>query len=543
MLSNRGPSTTAAQAHFAQVPGTQLPRSVFDRSCGLKTAFNSGDLVPIFLDEVLPGDTFNMQATCFGRFATMEKPIMDNVYLDIQFWFVPMRLLWTNFQKFMGEVDPGDTTEYLIPTLDAPVGGFLEASISDYLGIPPGEELDGLNALPYRAYERIWNDWYRDQNLQDKLTTATGDGPDSPANYELKKRGRRHDYFTSCLPWPLRGGVEVNMPLGTTAPVSYGATEPVISTGSPPTFDFDDGQTPTQAGLHLRHDANSNDNAEWSATWNPTGTQKMEWGDPNLEVDLSGGTVDLSAANSATINEMREAITLQQLLEREARGGARYTEIVKSAFGISSADSRLQRPEFLGGKTQSLTVNEVASTFEGTGQLAVLGAYAKLMLKGGFVKSFEEHGYVMGLASVRADQTYQQGVHRLWHRQTKYDYPWPELMNLGEQEVLVKEIYAKGIAADEEVFGYQERFAEYRYKPSEVTGVMRSSHSTPLDIWHLALDFGSKPVLDETFIEETPPIDRVILVGEEAEILLDIFYSYRCARIMPTFSVPGLARF
>lgn len=540
----RNPSTTGAQHTFSQVPPMPHPRSVFNRSCGLKTGFSSGDLIPVFLDETLPGDTFTMKPTLFIRLATLQKPIMDNIHLDVHYFFVPKRLLWNNFQKFMGEIEPDDTTDYVIPTCDAPSGGYLEDSLHDFMGIPPGQELTHNN-LPVRAYSLIFNTWYRDQNLVDSVTVDLDDGPDDPADYGILKRGKRHDYFTSALPWPLKGGISVEIPLGSTAPLSLTGVLDADPTGTPPTF------TGTGSGVTRLEGESGTVSALWSNDGSfDTTPENADWDDPQLTVDLSagGGTADLSAALAADVNDMREAVASQQLLEREARSGTRYIELVKGAFGVSSSDARLQRPEFLGGGTTPIQINTVAQTspaiVAGVAPLAQLGAFGTGVQRNrGFSKTFEEHGYVLGIASVRADLTYQQGLDRLWSRSTKFDFPWPEFMNLGEQEILSKEIYADGSVNDDDVFGYQERYGEYRYKPSQVTGVMRSSHTQSLDVWNLAQEFSTRPVLGETFIEEAPPIDRVIDVGEEVEFLLDAFFSYRCARPLPVYATPGLMRF
>lgn len=520
-------SVTQAQGHFAQAPTRPHPRSVFDRSHGVKTAIDAGVIYPVLCDEVLPGDTFSMQAAMFGRFATLIRPVLDNVFLDIQFFFVPMRLCWDNFQKFMGEVNPGDTTEYTVPTFtDAYTPG--EESLGDYFGIPIGVPLDGVNCLPFRAYTRVWNEWFRHAQLQDEVALVLDDGPDDPADYALLPRGKRYDYFTSALPWPLRGGVEVPLPLGSTAPI-------VPDTLGTPTME-------TAAAVSVgRMVSGGGGAAPINMETPPAGAGPLHWLDPQLVADLSGAT-------AATLNDLRESIALQQLLEREARGGIRYVEILKSAWGVTSSDARLQRSEYLGGGTVPLQVNQVAATFgNGFGNHPVVGnlaAYGTMLMRAkGFTKSFEEHGYVLGLISFRADLNYQQGLHRKWSRQTKYDFPWPEFMHLGEQEVLSKEIFADGSANDEDVFGYQERYAEWRYSPSQVTGVMRSQAATSLDVWHLAQEFASRPTLGDTFIQENPPISRVIATPTEPQLLVDLFFRYRCARSLPTYSVPGLERF
>jgi hypothetical protein len=507
------------QAHFAQAPQAQIQRSQFNRSCGLKTTFDSGYLVPVFVDEVLPGDTFNLRMTAFSRLATPMRPFMDNLYLDSQFFFVPLRLIWDNFQKMMGEqVDPGDSTDYLVPTMQAPAGGYASQSLSDYFGIPTGIESLEHSALFHRAYNLIYNEWYRDENLQDSVVVDRGDGPDDPDDYVLLRRGKRHDYFTSCLPWPQKGP-SVDLPLGERASVRY---------------DY-----PTTPGFPYVFANPSGGVVEWGAVGTSTPTDVLG----GTQSSLSSIYADLSTASAATINQLREAFQVQRLYERDARGGTRYTEIIRSHFGVVSPDARLQRPEYLGGGSTPVNINPVAQTSSSDattpqGNLAAIGTASAH--GHGFVKSFTEHGIIIGLVSVRADMTYQQGLNKMFSRSTRFDFFWPTLAHLGEQAVLNREIYAQGTAADDEVFGYQERFAEYRYKPSLITGKMRSQDPQSLDIWHLAQDFTSLPTLGPDFIVENPPVERVVAVQDEPEFLFDSYFSLKCARPMPVYSIPGL---
>jgi hypothetical protein len=520
MLGGRmGNLPTVMKHEFSRVPQAEIQRSTFNRSHGLKTTFDAGYLVPIFVDEVVPGDSFNLKAHGFGRLATPIYPVMDNLYVETFFFFVPNRLIWDNWEKFNGAQDnPGDSTSYLVPQLTLGSGVSIAGdSLYDYMGLPTGVNGIAFNNLHGRAYNLCYNEWFRDENLQNSVTVDTGDGPDNISDYTLLKRGKRHDYFTSCLPWPQKGDA-VSLPLGQLA--------------------------------YVTHDAATN--AQYLTAKAPnmgTGDFVLNAGATYLEsINATSGNpyplyADLSDATAATINQLREAFQIQRLYERDARGGTRYTEILQSHFGVTSPDARLQRPEYLGGGKTPVSMQPVpqTSSTDATSPQGNLSAMGTVGVQGhGFSKSFVEHGVIIGMACVFADLTYQQGMNRMWSRRDRWDFYWPALAHLGEQAVLNEEIYTQGTSVDQDVFGYQERYAEYRYKPSQITGKMRSNAAGSLDVWHLSQDFSSVPVLNASFIEENPPIDRVVALPSEPDLLFDWYFDMKCTRPMPTYSVPGL---
>lgn len=515
---------TAGQLQ-SQVPRADINRSTFNRSHGLKTTFDVDKLVPILVDEVLPGDTHKLNTNIFARLATPINPIMDNMYLDTFYFFVPMRLVWDNYAKFFGEQDrPGDSIDYVIPTFK-PSNGHGSGSLADYMGLPINKSIDH-SVLPFRAYWLIWDEWFRDQNLQDSRFNGnvahTGDtGAVATADwYNLATRGKRHDYFTSCLPFAQKGD-EVKVPLGDKAFLSV--------------------STSTSANDILGIYQGSN---KKYMTDSPANGISVDLGNTlNSIPDEDMLYADLAQATSASINDWRQAFQIQRFLERDARGGTRYTEKVKAHFGVTSPDSRLQRPEYLGGGSTPVNIHPVAqqSSTDSTSPQGNLSAFGTASENNsGFTKSFTEHGYIIGLANVRADLTYQQGLDKMWSRETQYDFFFPTFAHLGEQAVLNKEIFVSGTATDEEVFGYQERYAEYKYKRSQLTGLFRSDASASLDAWHVSEDFANTPTLGDTFIKSNTPLDRCIAVPSEPHFIMDAYFNYTSIRPMPVFSPPGM---
>lgn len=503
-------------AHFSNVPGAQVPRSSFQRDFGYKTAMEFDLLYPIFVEEMLPGDTANVNMHAIARLATPLHPIMDNIYLDTFFFSIPYRLVWDNWEKFNGQQDnPNDSIDYLIPTVTSPSAtGWAEDSIHDYMDIPPGVPDLEHSSLWHRAYNLVFNEWFRDENLIQSVPVPKDDGPDPDNTYKLLTRGKRHDYWTSCLPFAQKDyGNPVLLPLGSTAPVAFDGTT---------------GQT-TQVN-----------NSAGAATYLDASTANLTLG---ASPTTGGGPLyaDLTNATAATINQLREAFQIQKMYERDARGGSRYVEIIKSHFGVTTP-SQGWRSEYLGGGSTPIAVQQVPQTAEGTDPVGSLGAFATSRIDGnGFTKSFTEHCLVLGIICARADLTYQQGLPRKYSRSTRFDHYFPALAHLGEQAVLQKEIYASGVPAeDDTVFGYQERWAEMRYSKSAITGAMRSSHSATLDPWHLCQDFANAPTLSEQFIQQDTPIERVVAVPTAKKIILDTYFQFKHARPLPTYSVPGL---
>lgn len=550
------------ESHFALNPTRlDMSRSKFDRSFSLKTSFNVGDIVPFYVDEVLPGDTFDVKTSKVVRMQTLITPIMDNIYLDTYYFFVPNRLVWEHWKQFNGENTESawlPSTEYSIPQLTAPSGGWSVGTIADYMGIPTGVANLSVSALPFRAYALICNEWFRDENLCDPLVVPTGDatvaGSNTVASVEDYAKGatpykaaKYHDYFTSCLPAPQKGP-DVMIGLSGEANVfgngyTLGWTNGTLTGGS-------------RSGDALG-DQNTKVGTLLSGSTTAGSTNAMPGGDGNLwgivqksQVEnpaYSGLIADLSTATSATINQLRLAFQIQKLYEKDARGGTRYTEILKTHFGVTSPDSRLQRPEYLGGNRVPININQVvqnSATVEGETPLGNVAGYSVTSdTHSDFRQSFTEHGFVIGVMVARYDHTYQQGIERFWSRKTRFDYYWPVLANIGEQAVLNKEIYAQGTDVDDEVFGYQEAWGDYRYKPNRVTGEMRSQYAQSLDVWHLGDDYAKLPSLSaEWIVEDKTNVDRVLAVTSTNanQLFADLYINNQTTRPMPMYSIPGL---
>lgn len=547
------------EQHFAANPtNLDIPRSKFNRSSQHKTTFNAGDLIPIFVDDVLPGDTISMDIASAIRMSTPIYPVMDNCFIDIYFFSVPMRLVWEHWREFCGENRTTfweQETEYSIPQIKAPTGGWAKGTIADFMGLPTKIEGISVSSLPFRAYALIWNEWFRDENLKNPCminldeTTQTGV---NTGNYVTDtqlgglpcKVAKYHDYFTSALPEPQKGP-PVLLPLGESAPVWAG-------------LNANDGLIPGLAALQFVNARTGTAPTSPSAATIGTGIAEgkniayLHGGNPvpttiaNSEMAPANLYADLTQATGATINQLRQAFAIQRMYEKDARGGTRYIEVIKTHFGVTSPDSRQQRPEYLGGLRKQIGMEQVLQT-SATDSVSPQGNTAAYSLtnfrQSLFTKSFTEHELVLGLACVRTELTYQQGIARMWSRKGRFDFYWPSLANIGEQAILNKEIYAQGTSADEEAFGYQEAWAEYRYMPSRVSGAFRSNYAQSLDAWHYAQDYASQPILGSAWIDQgRQEINRTIAVQDELEdqFIADFYFKLTCARPMPIYSIPGL---
>lgn len=576
------------ESHFSLLPRVDISRSRFDRSSSVKTTFNTGDIVPFFLEEVLPGDTFNVKTSKVVRMQTLLTPLMDNLYLDTYYFFVPNRLVWQHWKEFCGENTESawiPETEYAMPQITSPADtGWEVGTIADYFGIPTGVANLSVSALPFRAYALIMNEWFRDENLQDPLVVPVDDATVAGVNSatfvtDVAKGGKPykaakyHDYFTSALPAPQKGpDVSIPVSLGSEIPV-YGTGDPLYLTDGNYTYPFlsvgqslgglsytgtaiaNTGATGSKVGdiyangngfYSEPNSGGGSDNWKGKVMGVPTKEKMDSLAVPGL---VGSGLVAVydGAVSVATINQLRLAFQIQKFYERQARGGSRYTEVVRSFFGVTSPDARLQRPEYLGGNRVPININQViqqsgtesATTPQGT----VVGMSQTTDTNSDFTKSFTEHGFIIGVMVARYDHTYQQGLDRLWSRKDKFDFYWPVFANIGEQAIKNKELYAQGTAEDDEVFGYQEAWAEYRYKPNRVTGEMRSSYAQSLDVWHLADDYSKLPSLSAEWIQEdASTVNRVLAVSDNlsAQFFADIYVKNLCTRPMPMYSIPGL---
>lgn len=541
-----------------------IARSTFRRDHSVKLSFNVGDVIPFYVDEVLPGDTFQLKTSMVARLQTLLTPMMDNLYLDTYFYFVPNRIVWQHWRELMGENTQSawiPTVEYSVPQVTAPAGGWSIGSIADYMGIPTGVANLSVNALPFRAYALIMNEWFRDENLSDPLNIPVDDATlagSNGTNYitDVVKGGmpfkaaKFHDYFTSALPAPQKGP-------DVTIPVGQGGNLPVVTLAD--RVDHSQFKAPMSAWI-----SGSQPNKDYSSvvqTWNfgsnfgGTDLESVSTGvgfdsptsrDGSMYLDnlwaIQSGTV-----TAATINQLRMAFQIQKLYEKDARGGTRYIEILKSHFGVTSPDARLQRPEYLGGNRIPVNINQVVQSSATQSSGTPLGDTAAFSVTtdvhGDFIKSFVEHGFVIGIMVARYDHTYQQGLERFWSRKDRLDYYFPVFANIGEQPILNKEIYAQGTDQDDEVFGYQEAWADYRYKPSRVAGEMRSKAPTSLDVWHLADEYAQLPKLSDAWIrEDKTNVDRVLAVTSSVsnQMFADLYVQCKATRPMPMYSVPGL---
>ena len=543
------------QSHFAMIPQANIRRSVFDRSHVYKTTFNEGQLIPYFVDEVIPGDTFTLNPVEFCRLATPVVPFMDNIYIESFFFFVPSRLVYDKWVNLCGEQEnPEDSTDYLVPTVS--LTGDMTNKLPDYMGIACASGTFNnisVNCLPFRCYWTIWNEWFRDENLQKSVKVSKGETntvlepmgqstanpnyglPSGVTNwYDPAPRGKRYDYFTGALPWPQKGPA-VDLPIGGTGQLSITG-----GTLTGPGYDIGAGRSSQHQGHLLGYGTSFSEELYQTSTYVSGKQNTNPVQIPHVSLT---GAAEMSNLSAVTINSLRQAFMLQRYYEIDARGGTRYTEKLQAHFGVTNPDARLQRPEFLGSHSSMMNINPVTQTSSTDsttpqGNLAAYGLNAQRYHA--FTKSFSEFGYVIGLINVRADLTYQQGINKMWLRSDVLDFYWPSFAHLGEQAIQNIEIYCQGNDEDKKVFGYQERYAEYRYKPSLITGQFRSTYKEPLDVWHLSQKFATLPTLSDEFIQDHPPISRVVAVPSYPHFLLDVKFNLKCIRPMPMYGIPGM---
>lgn len=553
-------------SHFSKNPQVDIQRSRFDRSHSVKLSGNVGDLIPFYCDEVLPGDTFQIDTSKLVRLQTLVTPVMDNIYLDTYYFFVPCRLVWEHWRELMGENTSAPwfpDVEYSVPQVTSPLSsgggsselGWAEGTIADYMGIPPGVSGLSISALPFRAYALIYNEWFRDENLQTPQSVPVGDDVTVGSNdssglfqavkggYPLKA-GKFRDYFTSCLPSPQKGP-DVLLPLGIQAPVYGGNTANLVSYDDRPEWSLDSNGKPSSLMFRHAKDGSSIVGDYAAKLHNASFTYAGGNSGDGVDIYPSNLWTDLTQATAATINQLRLAFQIQRIYEKDARGGTRYIEILSNHFGVTSPDSRLQRPEYLGGNRMLINVNQVVQNSESaTTPQGTTTAYSLTVdTHSDFTQSFVEHGFLIGLCVARYDHTYQYGIERFFSRKTRFDYYWPSLANIGEQPVYNREIYAQGTSVDDGVFGYQEAWADYRYKPNRVCAEMRSSSKKSLDAWNLADDYADLPKLSpEWIVEDKTNVDRALAVTSSVanQFFGDFYIKNLCTRPMPVFSIPGL---
>ena len=553
-----------ANSHFAVNPtNIDIQRSRFARPSSYKTTFNVGDVVPFYVDsDVLPGDTYQIDTSKVVRMQTLLTPMMDNLYLDTYFFFVPHRLVWDHWKEFMGENTQSawlPEVEYTIPQITAPTGGWNVGTIADYMGIPTGVDGFSVNALPFRAYALVMNEWFRSTALTDPLVIEHGDttvAGVNTGNYitDVAKGGKPFvaakffDYFTGALPSP-QLGPDVEIPVATpenlpVVPLEQNAPDDLFGTlYHAKLYDNSTGEIRAQSGSI----AFGSDGDQYNAS------AGVNTGSSSPVINNLWALQDANAS-VATINQLRQAFQIQKYYERLARGGSRYIEMIKSFFNVTSPDARLQRPEYLGGNRIPININQVIQQ-SATDATSPLGNTAAMSLTtdrhSDFTHSFTEHGTIIGLMVARYDHTYQQGLNRMWSRKTRFDFYFPVFAHLGEQSIKNKEIYLQsdsvigdtGDPENDEVFGYQEAWAEYRYRPSMVTGEMRSAYAQSLDAWHLADDYNALPALSDAWLrEDKTNVDRVLAVTSSVsnQLFCDIFVNEKVTRPMPLYSIPGL---